>query len=140
MKVCSKCCSEKTTSEFYKNPRYSDGYQGVCRECQNKRMRELETSGARDEVVKRYRQSEKGRATKVKNQADYAARHPKKCKVHKIVGRAIKAGKIERGDCMVCGAANAHAHHDDYDKPFDIKWLCHKHHVEYHQQQKLAGG
>lgn len=140
MKVCSKCGSYKPWSGFYKNTRYADGYQGVCRECQNKRMRELELSGVRDEVVKRYRKSNKGRAVKVKNQAKYAASNPEKCKAHGIVSRAIKAGQLTRGQCEVCNAENAHAHHDDYTKPLDVKWLCHKHHVEYHQQQILVGG
>jgi len=27
-------------------------------------------------------------------------------------------------DCEQCGAPNAHAHHDDYSRPLDVRWLC----------------
>ena len=31
--------------------------------------------------------------------------------------------------CFKCGE-KGQAHHDDYSKPFEIKWLCFKHHRE----------
>ena len=65
-------------------------------------------------------------------QTDPEAR--KKKNVRKMVQRAVRSGKILRGDCEVCGAMdNIHAHHDDYDKPFDVRWLCSDHHVELHK-------
>jgi hypothetical protein len=35
--------------------------------------------------------------------------------------------------CEVCGAESAHRHHDDYDKPLDVRWLCREHHAELHR-------
>jgi hypothetical protein len=36
-----------------------------------------------------------------------------------------------RQPCEVCGSP-AEAHHDDYDKPLDVRWLCFEHHRAHH--------
>lgn len=45
--------------------------------------------------------------------------------------KAVKSGKITKKDsCEVCGSRDQiEAHHEDYTKPFDVKWLCRAHHV-----------
>lgn len=48
------------------------------------------------------------------------------------VRRAIVAGRLERRACEVCGTASVHAHHDDYSRPLDVRWLCPAHHAEVH--------
>ena len=37
MKLCKKCCCEKSFSEFYKNSQTTDGVRTVCKLCDNKR-------------------------------------------------------------------------------------------------------
>lgn len=49
--------------------------------------------------------------------------------------RAVRNGSVIRQPCEVCAQPNAHAHHDDYTKPFQVKWLCQKHHNELHANQ-----
>lgn len=50
-----------------------------------------------------------------------------------IVNEHIYAGKLERQPCEIVGCDTiAEAHHDDYDKPLDIKWLCKRHHEQHH--------
>lgn len=44
------------------------------------------------------------------------------------VRTAIAAGRLARQSCEVCGAEPTHGHHDDYDKPLDVRWLCPSHH------------
>lgn len=34
--------------------------------------------------------------------------------------------------CEQCGAERADRHHDDYDKPLDIRWLCRECHIQHH--------
>lgn len=46
------------------------------------------------------------------------------------VAKAIKDGKLVRQNCQ-CGKVSE-AHHDDYDKPLDVKWLCRSCHSQYH--------
>lgn len=49
----------------------------------------------------------------------------------------IKRGKVKRGPCEVAGCkARAEAHHDDYDKPLEVRWLCTEHHRAHHKRAK----
>ena len=58
---------------------------------------------------------------------------PEKYKAHGIVSRAIKSGKLEKHPCEVCETMeNLEAHHEDYSKPLNVRWLCKKHHIELH--------
>jgi formylmethanofuran dehydrogenase subunit E len=43
------------------------------------------------------------------------------------------ARKLARLACEVCGDKKAEAHHDDYSKPLDVRWLCTTHHAEWHK-------
>lgn len=56
----------------------------------------------------------------------------KKAKAHYMVKRAIELGELKRLPCEVCGNENSQGHHDDYDKPLDVRWLCPKHHFRRH--------
>jgi diphthamide biosynthesis methyltransferase len=47
----------------------------------------------------------------------------------------VKRGIIEKKGCIICGDL-AEAHHEDYDKPLEIIWLCRKHHLEHHKINK----
>lgn len=60
-------------------------------------------------------------------------------RAHGLVRSAIKSGRLKRKPCEECGAAEAHAHHDDYSKPLDVRWLCRKHHARAHPPVKLGG-
>lgn len=61
------------------------------------------------------------------------ARHPEKHKARDAVKRAKKSGKLIPQPCFICGETKVHAHHEDYSKPLDVKWMCVKcHHAEHH--------
>jgi len=61
-----------------------------------------------------------------------------------LVEKAIDRGKLIRKPCEVCGAngtfkdgrSEVQAHHDDYNKPLEVRWLCQKHHHEWHSSHK----
>jgi transcriptional regulator with XRE-family HTH domain len=58
---------------------------------------------------------------------------------HRRVKKALVEGALTRpGACEVCGSCvrRVEAHHDDYAKPLDVRWLCEKHHRQWH----LANG
>lgn len=54
-------------------------------------------------------------------------------RVHSKVRRAIRAGLLTPEPCEICRCeADVHAHHDDYRKPLDVRWLCRSHHTLWH--------
>ena len=48
----------------------------------------------------------------------------------------IKRGLLLPYPCEICGAIKVEAHHDDYNKPYEIRWLCFTHHREHHKRLK----
>jgi len=50
-------------------------------------------------------------------------------------GVYLRRGKIVRKPCRVCGE-RAEMHHPDYDKPYEVDWLCRGCHLEEHQAQE----
>jgi len=48
--------------------------------------------------------------------------------------RGKKMGIITKMPCEICGEINTEAHHDDYEKPLQIRWVCKKHHEDIHHK------
>jgi ribosomal protein S27AE len=46
---------------------------------------------------------------------------------------ALRGGVLRRKPCELCGDPEAMAHHDDYDRPLDVRWLCRSHHTLVHK-------
>jgi len=66
----------------------------------------------------------------------YKEKNPEKKIAHSLVTNAIKHGKLKRSPCEVCGdnrKYHVHAHHDDYSKPLEVRWLCVIHHKAIHK-------
>jgi hypothetical protein len=51
-----------------------------------------------------------------------------------LVERLLSNKTISRQPCCVCGDPKGEAHHESYDRPYEICWLCHKHHHERHAE------
>lgn len=55
-----------------------------------------------------------------------------------------RAGRIKPQSCEVCGRLETgrdgrrlvQAHHDDYNKPLDVRWLCVGHHSAWHHHNE----
>ena len=56
----------------------------------------------------------------------------KRKKARETFNHYLRDNHIERMPCEICGA-KAEAHHDDYEKPLEVRWLCFKHHREWHK-------
>lgn len=118
LKRCSCCKVEKPIADFQNHRRRKDGKQPWCRPCQNAVMLQWGRDNPEQAAAK---------------SARWAERHPKKKEAHRAVQRAVKKGLLIKTPCEVCGEKKVEGHHDDYDKPLVVRWLCHKHHMELHR-------
>lgn len=59
-------------------------------------------------------------------------RNPEKRKAHLEIRYAIKRGDLKKLPCEICGSNKSHAHHSDYSRPLEVRWLCQLHHKQEH--------
>lgn len=69
-------------------------------------------------------------------QAKWQAANPKARWAHIALASALKRGLIERKPCEVCGAEPTDAHHEDYDRPLAVTFLCRRHHLAAHRDAR----
>jgi hypothetical protein len=140
---CKRCEAEKDSLvDFYVNDK-------TCKDCRKALVRENRKKNAdyyreydrkrfkEDPKVrarhKAYQETDKGRESVRKAKNKWRENNLIKRAVHVITGNAIRDGKIKKGPCEVCGSdERIHAHHDDYAQPLSVRWLCAKHHEEWH--------
>jgi hypothetical protein len=152
MKVCFKCNVEKPLSEYYKHSQMKDGHVNKCKECNKKDVRtnyrdnidyykDYEKSRAmlphRVKSREDYTKTENGKKSKAKSTKRYRTENSNKSKAHSLVNNAIRDGRItKKGFCESCGDTKKrlHAHHDDYAKPLDVRFLCPQCHVNWHKE------
>lgn len=129
MKKCFKCEMEKPLSEFYKHAQMADGHVNKCKSCNKKDVRENRKAN-----VDYYRAYDRDRGNRHPTGylKEWRKKYPKKYKAHSAVNNAVCSGKLRSKPCELCGATESHAHHDDYNYPLEIRWLCPAHHKEWH--------
>lgn len=147
-KPCRQCKLDVRLADYYRNPRTSDGLMTVCKACHRGNVREHRANNAdyyrafdraranlphRVEARAIYAQTPEGKAALARGSRAWVERNPVKKAATTMVGNALRSGRITREACEVCGDDQAQAHHDDYSKPLDVRWLCTKHHAEWHK-------
>lgn len=139
-KICFKCgVPQPLSTNFYRHPETVDGYLGKCISCTIEDNKLNYREFRNEHVI--YEQEREQLPTRKANKLVYQARHrqthPKRYKARNAVNNAIRDGRLERQPCEVCGK-KAQAHHDDYSQPFQIRWLCFKHHRELAHSQTTS--
>lgn len=131
MKKCFKCNKIKSLTFFYKHPQMPDGYVNKCKECNKKDVKEN-----RSAKLSYYRSYDKIRGNRQtpeyreKWRKDNLAKYQAKV----LMSNLLRSKKITKGSCEECGTIESvHGHHDDYLKPFDVRWLCAAHHSQWHK-------
>lgn len=141
MKTCSTCHIDKDESEYYARAK-------KCKECTKASVRANRLANLeyyqnydrnrpnKDERAKKsieYNQTEKGKEVRRKATKKYRLNSIKYA-AHNDLNNAIKYGKITKpSNCECCGVeCNPHGHHDDYNQTLNVRWLCDKCHVDFH--------
>ena len=144
-KVCSYCNKQKDRSEFITGR--------MCKSCKTKydKERYLEKKTEIDSRMREYGKTEKGREVNRKASAQYRStgkgaknqaawynrtkadtekyeEFKRQMRARNAVRNALKKGTLVKGVCEVCGSCDTEAHHDDYEKRLDVRWLCSLHH------------
>lgn len=142
MKRCFKCAESKPEAEFYRHPQMADGLLGKCKTCTKRDVRanyQSRHEQYRERVRQRYHGDPAYRATVLASVARVTRAKPAKTRARQLVARALRAGTLARGACEVCGAtARVEAHHDDYARPLEVRWLCFVHHREHAHGQRVS--
>lgn len=137
MKKCFKCQEVKPLTEFYKHKEMADGHLNKCKVCAKKDVHDHRHYSPAREKILAYDRARGNRHNK-EYLKEYRAKYPKKYKAHGIVNRAIRSMKLFKEPCEICGKDEVHAHHDDYDKPLNVRWLCSEHHRQWHAKHGEA--
>jgi hypothetical protein len=152
IKQCTKCRTEKDISEFYKT---KQGYDPVCKKCKHeyyllnkekislrKKKKYYLEAGYRDQVLLKRKEYVLKNKDKVKqafkkwNQSDkgkmFRNKFYKRLKAYWAIKELKKKG-FEKLNCQMCGNKDSQAHHEDYNKPLEVIWLCEKCHSSLHK-------
>ncbi len=157
LKTCVDCNIEKDISEFYKHKDMLDGYLNKCKTCvkkriSNHRIKNIEQIRAYDR--KRGRLEYRLEANRFRNKSRNMTEEQKelsrlsnikwqeknkiKRSCHIILNNAVKYKKITKPNkCSECGCDGViQGHHEDYEKPLDVLWLCQVCHKKLHRKYK----
>lgn len=148
--LCKYCSLEKSSEEFSK-------WRRKCRECRNKEqtrwrktygrsvyLKGLKNRRNRPENINKQKifyskwYKENGRirtAIQLEAIEQWRQKHPLAQKAYTLVKAALKQGNLIRPSiCEKCpNETKLHAHHQDYNKPLEVIWLCVPCHKEIHK-------
>lgn len=138
MKKCNSCLNDLPLSEFYPHPTSADRLQSKCKGCAKAYKKTWSgTDSGKVSNLKHalaYMSTPKGAEVARAATRKYKVVHAEKHRAHTAVRTAVRDGLLIKGPCEICGESKVEGHHDDYDKPLVVRWLCKRHHIEVHKQ------
>lgn len=165
MLFCKKCQKYKEKKEFIT---WQNVTRYICLECRKKRNQLIYNKTKekfleknkiyRDknkEILKEKRRKrtnaqpkrkgldpQKLRLTRKKALKIYKEKFPEKLLAHQILRTAIRANKIKKPNlCELCKKnKKLEGHHEDYNKPLVVKWLCRQCHIKLHRSKNVKLG
>ena len=135
-KECFKCKAVKPLTEFYKHQAMGDGHLNKCKECTKN-----DATKHRLENIEKIRAYDRARgklshriALNIQVTKAWREEDRRRQSAHSAVRQAILKGKLEKSPCERCGDEKSLAHHEDYDKPLYVMWLCQPCHKQRHKE------
>ncbi len=117
---CPRCEQYQLPINFHKNLSTPDGWSWYCCKCKIVKNKQF--------II-----TPKGRQYQKRAQVERRARQPEKYHAVSEISWRVQFGYLKKGPCEICRTKeDIEAHHDDYTKPLDVRWLCKKHHLEQH--------
>lgn len=139
-KHCNTCDTTKPVGDFHGRAASNDGLAAKCKLCQRAYDRARLYAPHRVAAREAYQQTDAFKASAQAAAKRWKDVHPRRRAAHAAVAYAIRTGKLVRQACEVCGYTHkVEAHHDDYDKPLDVRWLCIPHHKKRHMDLRDQG-
>lgn len=135
MKKCFKCGVERPLSEFYKHSGMADGHLNKCKECTKS---DVKSRRRNNDSVREY-DRKRGNRQGSQYCREYRRKYPNKYTAHSAVNNAVRNGKLLKIEICECGSTfHVEAHHDDYLKPLEVRWLCAMCHKRWHAENGEA--
>lgn len=156
MKTCFKCHQIKPLDDFYRHSQMSDGRVNKCKECNKTDVKKNRASKVDyykaydakrfqdDPRVKErhliYMQTDAGKVSHRQSILKGRAKSPEKYHARNIVNNAVRDGiLIKPSSCEMCKndfiSRLIHGHHEDYNKPLEVMWLCPACHTQRHKER-----
>jgi hypothetical protein len=143
-KMCLKCKELKDLKEFYIHNQMADKHLSFCKKCVQKRIHNRYISN-----IELMRKKEKERYDRRKlnpkfviKKREYTKQYRKRKdrKISNSVYRKLYASRPNHCEnCLIKQSKlswTLHAHHFDYKKPLEVKWLCSACHKQEHLKIK----
>jgi len=120
---CSLCKTEEQPLLIHGRKTLKNGdisIRKMCRPCNTKRHKEYRATpdGKRKTYRAIYKSIDKLRY---------------KQNAREELNHALRTGEVTKQPCIECGEENSEGHHEDYDKPLEVVWLCRTHHADVHR-------
>ena len=128
MKRCPHC--RQMQGEFRRNRKSVDGLHSWCIECERARGRLWREQHLEQVRAKARRKNARPLPRAPTRDVPRLARA-----AHMYIKKEVRDGRLVRPvECPRCGSRDykVHAHHEDYNKPAEVTWLCAKCHRRHH--------
>ncbi len=143
-KVCSSCLVMKPAHEYgIRHLRGKLTIRSQCLSCESAYFRSDEYREQRNIRQRRYRAEGRLKEAARRNAYNRKGRYPEREKARQLVKLALARGDLTRPTrCETCnapdkpgldGRTSIQAHHENYGRPLDVKWLCHACHSKEHR-------